>query len=286
MADVKWIKIAVDMFENRKIKQLEAMPEGDALIVIWQKLLCLAGSINDNGAVYLTQNMPYSEESLAAEFRKPLNTVRLALATFERFNMIEVANDIIYITNWEKYQEVDKLSALKEYNRQKQREHRARQRALMQPNNKDVNDMSMTGQESSSQCQGLDIEEDIDIYNNINRYTDKLISPASHQEDSFLYSQIERIKKHIDENGLDYALYRSLNFYVAPYYYTMKLDAFICKQVNDIFIEDLKSYDKDKITAVLLYTLDWCIKCKPDNFMAYFNTAYKKNKKLYFKGEG
>lgn len=165
MADVKWIKIAVDMFENRKIKQLEAMPEGDALIVIWQKLLCLAGSINDNGAVYLTQNMPYSEESLAAEFRKPLNTVRLALATFEKFNMIEVANDIIYIANWEKYQEVDKLAVIKEQNRIRQKAYYERQKAL----EKEKNNVSLTLGITSSNAIDIDkdIEEDIDINNSI-----------------------------------------------------------------------------------------------------------------------
>ena len=35
MADVKWIKIAVDMFDNRKIKQIGSMPEGDSLLLMW-----------------------------------------------------------------------------------------------------------------------------------------------------------------------------------------------------------------------------------------------------------
>lgn len=39
MADVKWIKIATDIFDNRKIKQIEAMPKGEAIIVIWIKLI-------------------------------------------------------------------------------------------------------------------------------------------------------------------------------------------------------------------------------------------------------
>ena len=39
MADVKWIKLAVDMFDNRKIRQIETLPDGDGIIVIWVKLL-------------------------------------------------------------------------------------------------------------------------------------------------------------------------------------------------------------------------------------------------------
>ena len=60
MADVKWIKIATDIFDNRKIKQIEAMPKGEAIIVIWIKLICLAGAINDGGRIYFTDDIPYT----------------------------------------------------------------------------------------------------------------------------------------------------------------------------------------------------------------------------------
>ena len=41
MADVKWIKVSTSMFEsNRKIKQIETMPEGDTILVSD----CLGGS--------------------------------------------------------------------------------------------------------------------------------------------------------------------------------------------------------------------------------------------------
>ena len=49
MTNVKWIKLATDIFDNRKIKLIERMPDGDSLIVIWLKLLCLAGTVNDSG---------------------------------------------------------------------------------------------------------------------------------------------------------------------------------------------------------------------------------------------
>ena len=51
MANVKWIKIDVNIFDNRKIRQIESMPDGDSLLVIWFKLLCLAGNVNDGGLV-------------------------------------------------------------------------------------------------------------------------------------------------------------------------------------------------------------------------------------------
>ena len=128
MADVKWIKVSTDMFDgSRKIKQIEMMPEGDTILVIWLKLLLLAGNVNDGGAIYLTPEIPYTEEMLATELRRPLNTVKMALTVFERFGMIEIVDDILHLSAWEKYQSVDKLAEIREQNKlrkQRQRENK------------------------------------------------------------------------------------------------------------------------------------------------------------------
>lgn len=163
MADVKWIKLATEIFDNRKIRQIEGLPDGDAIIVIWMKLLCLAGNINDSGMVYFTKEIPYTDQMLAMQFNRPLTTVQLALKTFEQFGMIEVIENILHISNWEKYQSVDRLSEIREYNRiakQKSRE-KAKQKLL-----ETVNDMSMTSQ----RCHDTDKDKDIDIDKDIYKY--------------------------------------------------------------------------------------------------------------------
>lgn len=151
MADVKWIKIMTNIFDNRKIVQIETLPDGDTIIVIWLKLLCLAGNINDSGMIYFTKEIPYTEEMLSNLFNRPLPTVRLALKVFEDFGMITVIEDIMQISNWEKYQNVDKLLELREYNRIAKQKSREKKKA--NDNVKvDVNDMSLTCQP----CQGTD----------------------------------------------------------------------------------------------------------------------------------
>ena len=125
MAEVKWIKVSTDMFNSsRKIKQIEVMPEGDSILVIWLKLLLLAGNINDGGAIYLTPEIPYTEEMLANELRRPLTTVRMALSIFEQFGMIEIVDNILHLSSWEKYQSIDKLAEIREQNRQRVAKHR------------------------------------------------------------------------------------------------------------------------------------------------------------------
>lgn len=141
MADVRWIKLSTDIFANRKIRQIESLPEGDGIIVIWLKLLCLAGIVNDNGQVYFTKELPYTDQMLATEFNRPLSTVQLALATFRKFGMIEIIDDVYHLSNWEKYQNVDRLTEIREYNRLAQQKSRAKKKALAS-----VNDMSMTSQ--------------------------------------------------------------------------------------------------------------------------------------------
>ena len=129
--DVKWIKITTDVFDDEKILMIESMPECDTIIVIWFKLLCLAGKQN-NGGVFQMGQIPYTDEMFAAIFRRPINTVRLALQTFERFGMIEIVRDTVTIPNWGKHQSLDAYEKKKERDRLYQAERRAAQRALIE----------------------------------------------------------------------------------------------------------------------------------------------------------
>ena len=124
MSDVKWIKLSTDIFDNRKIRQIENMPDGDAIIVIWLKLLILAGDVNDGGLVYFTKEIPYTEQLLATQFDRPIATVQFALRTFERFNMIEIVDNLICVSNWEKYQNVESLERIREQTRKRVAKHR------------------------------------------------------------------------------------------------------------------------------------------------------------------
>ena len=155
MTEVKWIKIVVNIFDDDKIKLIEALPDGDSIIVCWFKLLCLAGQKNNFGILMLNDRIAYTDEMLATVFRRPLQTVRLALETFEQFGMVEIVNGAITIPNWEKHQNLDKLQELREYNRLAQQKSRAKRKELLA-----VNDMSMTSQ--SRQDTDIDIEKDID----------------------------------------------------------------------------------------------------------------------------
>ena len=129
MAEVKWIKIVTDVFDDEKILMIESMPEADGMIVIWFKLLCLAGKQNNSGVFQMGQ-MPYTDEMFATIFRRPLNTVRLALKTFEQFGMIEIINNTVTIPNWGKHQNIDQIEAKNAYMKKYMREYREKQKLI------------------------------------------------------------------------------------------------------------------------------------------------------------
>ncbi|HID0817730.1 TPA: phage replisome organizer N-terminal domain-containing protein [Clostridium botulinum] len=159
---VKWIKIVTDIFDDEKILLIENMPEADSIIVIWFKLLCLAGKMNNSGVFMLNEKIAYTDEMLATIFRRPLNTVRLAINTFEQFGMIEVIDNVITIPNWSKHQTLDQLEERKEYMREYMKGYREKQKLLATGECK-VNSKTNSKVNSKANVNPLDIEEDKDI---------------------------------------------------------------------------------------------------------------------------
>ncbi|WP_024346552.1 phage replisome organizer N-terminal domain-containing protein [Lacrimispora indolis] len=131
MGDIEWIKLRIDMFDDEKIKMIQALPEGDSILVIWIRLIALAGKCNSSGLVLVEDEFPYSAEMLATIFNKSLTTVRLALQTFEKFRMVETTSKGIYITNFEKHQNAEALDKIREQNRLRKQRERERKKALL-----------------------------------------------------------------------------------------------------------------------------------------------------------
>ena len=142
MADVKWIKITTDIFDDEKILLIESMPSADSIIVIWFKLLAFAGKQNNDGVFLMSNRIAFTDEMLASIFRRDINVIRLALRTFEQFGMIEIINNVITIPNWNKHQTLDAYEKKKQRDRLYQAERRANQRALVEKSSDTSSDTS------------------------------------------------------------------------------------------------------------------------------------------------
>lgn len=142
MAEVKWIKITTDIFDDEKILMIETMPSADSIIVIWFKLLTFAGKQNNNGVFFMSNRIAYTDEMLAAIFRRDIKVVRLALKVFEQFGMIEIIDNVITIPNWGKHQTLDAYERKKERDRIYQQERRLKQKQLIQKSSDTSSDIS------------------------------------------------------------------------------------------------------------------------------------------------
>ena len=155
MAEVKWVKLTTDMFDNRKVKHLRKLPDGNNIVLIWVMLLTMAGRCNSGGMIFLTENIPYTPKMLADELGFEENTVKLALQALENLNMIVTDNGFFSIAGWEEYQNTDRLAEIREYNRLAQQKSRAKKKLLAS-----VNDKSMTSQRCHATELDIDIEQE------------------------------------------------------------------------------------------------------------------------------
>lgn len=153
MSEVKWIKFYIDMFDKRKIKKIRRLPAGNDILLIWVMLLAMAGKCNAGGMIYITENIPFTEEDLADELDFEIPTIRLAMKAFVEFDMVSINDGFININGWDEYQNVDRLSELREYNRLAKQKSREKKRLL-----NSVIDMSMTSQS----CQDTEEEKERD----------------------------------------------------------------------------------------------------------------------------
>ena len=156
MADVKWIKITTDIFDDEKILLIESLPDADSIIVIWFKLLCMAGKMNNSGVFMLNDKLAYTDKMLATIFRRKESTIALALKTFEEFGMIEVVDGVITIPNWGKHQNLDQLEGKKEYMRNYMRDYRSKQKEIVCKTNSKTNSKANVSEADK------DIDKDID----------------------------------------------------------------------------------------------------------------------------
>lgn len=130
MSEIKWIKITTDIFDDEKIRLIDALPDHDAILVIWFKILALAGKHNRNGLLMMSDKVHYTDEMLATIFQRPLNTVRMSLGIFEQFGMIEIIDGVITLPNWEKHQNIDGMERIKKQTRNRVARHREKQKNL------------------------------------------------------------------------------------------------------------------------------------------------------------
>lgn len=154
MADVQWIRITTDMFDNRKIKHLRKLPEGNNIVLIWVMLLTMAGRCNAGGMIFLTENIPYTTKMLADELGFEENTIRLALKVFEELHMVTTDQEYLCVPGWDEYQNVEGLDRIREQTRVRVANHRERKR---------LSACNVTGNVTVTPCNATEEDKEVEV---------------------------------------------------------------------------------------------------------------------------
>lgn len=128
---MEWVKVRCDIFEHRKIKLIRKGPRGDTLVLLWVMLIAEAGKCGRGGALMISENKPYTAETLSLLLAMPESVVEQGLELFARLEMIE-RDSVIRIRNWRKYQSEDKLEVRREKDRIRQKRHREKEPEVSQ----------------------------------------------------------------------------------------------------------------------------------------------------------
>ena len=200
MSEIKWIKITTDIFDDEKICLIDALPDHDAILVIWFKILALAGKHNRNGLLMMSDKVHYTDEMLATIFRRPLNTVRMALGIFEQFGMVEIIDGIIALPNWEKHQNIDGMEKIKTQTRNRVARYREKQKNLALCNatcNVTVTESNATEEDRDKNKNRLDKDKNITTTSNSENILELFQSEFHRLLSGF---EIEEINHLLNEN--------------------------------------------------------------------------------------
>ena len=174
MAEVKWVKLTTDMFDNRKVKHLRRLPEGNNIVLIWVMLLTMAGRCKSGGMIFITENIPYTPKTLADELDFEENTVILALQALEQLDMIVTDNGFFTIAGWEEYQNIEGMEKIREQTRK--RVAKCRERKMLSQG-------SVTGSVTVTQCNAIEEEKEEDLEEDLEEEIHSIIHSAEGEED-------------------------------------------------------------------------------------------------------
>lgn len=256
MAEVKWIRLNTDMFDNAKIKYLRTLPEGDKIVLIWVMLLAKAGKCNSNGFIFLTESIPYTAEMLAAEFDFEITTIQLALGSLSKLGMINLEEHHICITGWEEHQNIEGLDKIREQTRLRMAKYRERKKAL--PSGYVTSDVTVTQGDETEEEREEDKERDTDN-NTISKdiISSTKVQPVIDRWNSLNLQKLVCIKEGTNR-------YKLLNARIKDY----GMDS-VLKAIDMI---DESSFLKGDNYKGWTITFDWLI--KPNNFIKVLEGNY------------
>lgn len=160
MAEVKWIKLKVGMFDGMSFKKIKKAKIGgesfrDKLTAVWFELMDFAGRCNHDGAFISPREIPFYElADIATMIDRDEEELSLCMSFFINEGMVSVVDDVYMLSNWSEYQNTDGLEKIREQNRLRQAKFKEKQKLLSG---------NVTGNVTVTQGNATDIDKDKEL---------------------------------------------------------------------------------------------------------------------------
>lgn len=111
MKELKWVKFEVGMYDDIKLKIIDTMERRDLIHYCLARFIVLAGKVNMVGYLFINENMPYTIDTLAIEFNRTIEEIKLSVKALIDLEILELTEAKIYkVKNWVKHQNIKKKS--------------------------------------------------------------------------------------------------------------------------------------------------------------------------------
>ena len=166
MSDRKyyWLKLKRDFFKRHDIRIVEGMPNGKEYILFYLKLLC--ESVDHEGNLRFSDQIPYNEDMLAIITNTNVDIVRSAVKVFTELKMMEILDDgTIFMA------EVEGMIGTETEWAKKKREYRASIQGDVPQITEGQSEDIVRTMSDKSKSKSIEIDKEKDINNKRKRFT-------------------------------------------------------------------------------------------------------------------
>ena len=133
MRKLQWLKTRTGLFSDPRMLCLMNQANGDSYIVLWFFLKDMAGTVNDNGLVYVSGQEAMTTQLIAKCLHRRRPFIEKGLALLEKLELIKRnENGMIRIAIWDELQDFQRDEKKREQTKERVRRYRERQRQAQQ----------------------------------------------------------------------------------------------------------------------------------------------------------
>lgn len=196
-----WLKLKEDFFEEKQIKYLRSLPDGDKLVIAYLKMQLK--SLKTEGFIKYDSVLPSNIEELAMILDEDTNIIQLMIKALEQTKALEILDDgSFYMIAMQDLIGKEGQSA------ERVRQFRARKKQELLQCNTDVTKCNIEIEKD------IEIKKEKDIKHKYGDYQHVLLTDKQLEKLKQEYSNYEELIKYLDEY-IEMKKYKASNHYLA-----------------------------------------------------------------------